>query len=73
MIQRIGKSTLGFYLLCGAVPKVLSRAIPQNTFVGWLVLLISSFALTDSLVYNLNRFLPAVFDLRMMKTNQEKA
>ena len=77
MIQRIGKSTLGFYLLCGAVPKVLckvlSRAIPQNTFVGWLVLLISSFALTDILVYNLNRFLPAVFDLRMMKTNQEKS
>lgn len=77
VIQKIGKNTLGFYLLCGAVPKVLckalSREFSQKTFVGCLVLLIDSFVLTDILVRNLNRFLPAAFDLRLMKTNQEKA
>ena len=75
LLQVIGKETLGYYILCGAVPivmsKVLSNFLPEKAFLGWIVLFIGSFVLTGVIVYLLKKMLPFLFDLRVLKNHKE--
>jgi len=65
-----GRHTIGLYFFCGALPNVMAMVLsrlhlPQVCLVPVCALLSLLVALT--IVYLLNRFVPWVFDLRLLK------
>ncbi len=70
-LDKIGKNTIGFYFVCGSIPKVLAilmpKVLPSNNLPYMLFGFILSFALAYIAVFIMTRFLPFVFDLRDLK------
>ena len=67
-LNRIGKHTIGFYFVCGAIPKVLMVILPKILPEGNALYMLFGFALSFLLAYIvvffMERFLPFLFDLR---------
>ena len=68
-----GRHTIGLYFFCGAIPNVsamiLSKfMVPSVTMV--LICTLLSLLLGYIIVYLLNRFVPWIFDLRVLRNNK---
>lgn len=70
-ISFIGKNTLGFYFMSGALPIILSIAFRRfiNSDVIWSVMIVSfmSIATACFVVFVINKYLPWLWDLRNIK------
>ena len=68
LFENIGIYSIGFYFVCGAIPKlmvkVMPRLLPSGTLVYMLIGFVGSLALAYVAVMLMNRFLPFLFDLR---------
>lgn len=67
-LDKIGKHTIGFYFVCGAIPKVLMiflpKFMPKGNVLYMIFGFVLSFLLAYFIVFFLERFLPFLFDLR---------
>lgn len=67
-LDRIGKSTIGFYFVCGSIPKtlaiVLPKILPKDNFPYMIFGFALSFALAYAVVFLMEKYIPFVFDLR---------
>lgn len=67
-LNKIGKHTIGFYFVCGAIPKVLMivlpKILPKGNVLYMLFGFVLSFLLAYIIVFFMERFLPFLFDLR---------
>ena len=70
-LDKIGKNTIGFYFVCGSIPKVLAilmaKVLPAGNLPYMLLGFVLSFALAYIAVFIMKRFIPFVFDLRDIK------
>ena len=68
LLENIGIYSIGFYFVCGAIPKlmvkVMPKLLPEGTLVYMLIGFVGSLALAYVAVMLMNRFLPFLFDLR---------
>ena len=68
LLENIGIYSIGFYFVCGAIPKlmvkVMPRFFPEGTLLYMLIGFVGSFVLAYVAVMLMNRFLPFLFDLR---------
>lgn len=66
----IGQFSIGFYFVSGALPEILSLIVSRQTFLpDWaelLVVWITAIAVAYGVTYFLNRYLPWLFDLRVL-------
>lgn len=71
VISFIGKNSLGFYFLCGALPMICSmvcKRLPVEPNIAVLVLIwLTTLSIAYGVVAFLNRFLPWAWDLRRWK------
>ncbi len=74
-LDYVGRNTLGFYFMSGALPIVLSLAahklMPESNIIGLIFVFIVSVAIAFAAVYLINRFIPWVFDLRLLWKEKE--
>lgn len=72
----IGRNTIGFYFMSGALPVVLSlfvhKFLSVQSQIGFLLVFVGSFVIGLCAVYLMNRFVPWLFDLRVLWKKQEK-
>lgn len=70
LLNYIGKNTIGFYFMSGALPIVLSMAvhkfIPDCNYIGLIIVFISSVIFALIAVFLMNSFAPWVFDFRQL-------
>ena len=68
LLNKVGRNTIGFYFVCGAIPKVLMIVLPKilpiRNFPYMLIGFVLSFALAYVCVFVMNRYLPFLLDLR---------
>lgn len=65
-----GRNTIGLYFMCGAIPNTMAIILGKVMSVGVPMLILCwslSFIIALTVVYLLNRFMPFVFDLRILK------
>lgn len=72
----VGQNTIGFYFMSGALPIVLSmivnRFMTETNILGLIIVFVGSFVIGLCAVYLMNRFVPWLFDLRVLWKKQEK-
>ncbi|MDD3944609.1 MAG: acyltransferase family protein [Bacteroidales bacterium] len=70
ILQDIGKNTLGLYFMCGGMPYIVEKLyhsiFPEKSVVGLIIVFIFSFVISYLVVIMLNRFLPYIFDIRLL-------
>jgi hypothetical protein len=69
LIQDMGRNTLGYYFFCGASPVVVGIVIKRFAGTGYLSLLLVLFIsllLSRITVAIINRYVPFLFDLRLL-------
>ena len=75
ILDFIGKNTIGFYFMSGALPIVGAiiafKFSPIPSLLGWAILSGVSICSAYAIVYVLNRFAPWVFDLRKCRKREE--
>lgn len=68
LLNKVGRNTIGFYFVCGAIPKVLMivlpKILPKGNLPYMLLGFILSFMLAYACVYAMKRYFPFLFDLR---------
>ena len=68
LLNAIGQNTIGFYFVCGAIPKaltiILPKFLPKSNLPYMLFGFIASFVLACIAVSLMTRFTPFLFDLR---------
>lgn len=72
-VAYIGRHSIGFYFFCGAIPNIFAllmfRAGFQPTITVTLICSVISVIVAMPIVYIINRFIPFLFDLRLLKFN----
>ena len=72
----IGQNTIGFYFMSGALPVVLSlfvhKFLSVQSQIGVSLVFVGSFVIGLCAVYLMNRFVPWLFDLRVLWKKQVK-
>lgn len=70
VLNNIGQNTIGFYFMSGALPIVLSmvvhKVMPENNAIGAAIIFIGSMSIGYVVVYLINRYVPWMFDLRVL-------
>lgn len=71
LLNYIGKNTIGFYFMSGALPIVMSMAVkhflPESGFAGFAIVFAGSMVIAFFAVRLINRWLPWMLDLRKIK------
>jgi len=71
ILNYIGQNTLGFYFACGAVPAVVTPLFHRLTTEKYLLMMLAELffclAIAYTIVLIINRWLPWMFDLRLLK------
>ena len=66
----IGQNTIGLYFMSGALPIVFSilvhKLLSGQSMLGMLIVFFASFIVGLGAVYLMNRFVPFLFDLRVL-------
>lgn len=73
LLDYIGRNTLGLYFFSGAVPIVVSKLISKTVpfgFFGFAAVFLLSFAISNTAVLILKRYVPWVFDIRVRTRNK---
>lgn len=67
-LDKIGRHTIGFYFVCGAIPKVLVLLLSKIMHSGTILYMILGFSLSFILAYIIvfcmEKYLPFLFDIR---------
>lgn len=76
LLNYIGKNTIGFYFMSGALPTVVGMGmhhiLSQNSLLGLVVVFLTSTTIALCATYFINRFLPWLFDIRQIATANKK-
>lgn len=74
-ITYLGQNTIGFYFMSGALPIVLSmlvhKVMPESNALGLAIVFTGSISIAYVAVYLMNRFIPWVFDLRVLRKERQ--
>ena len=70
LLNYIGQNTIGLYFMSGALPIVFSilvhKLLSGQSMLGMLIVFFASFIVGLGAVYLMNRFVPFLFDLRVL-------
>lgn len=71
VLNFIGQNTIGFYFMSGALPIVLSMLVhklfSESNVLGLVIVFAGSMSIAYVSVYLMNRYIPWVFDLRVLR------
>ena len=73
VLNYIGRNTISFYFMSGALPIVLSilvnRFVSKPSMMGLIVVFTGSFSISFLATYLMNRYTPWLFDMRRLRSN----
>ena len=76
IVKWYGRNTLGLYFLSGGVPSVIAVILNKLNFgpslVGYIICVIVSVLISTFLVWLLIKYMPFLFDLRLLRTEHKK-
>ena len=72
LLDSIGKKTMGLYLVCGSIPKVIAIFHPKGNLIYVIMGFVISFSLSYLCVIILDRFFPFLFDVRRVWYHQKE-
>ena len=74
-ITYVGRHSIGFYFFCGAIPNILAivlfkLGLSPSVFTT-LICSAITILIAYPIVFLVNRFVPFLFDIRLIKTNKQ--
>lgn len=70
LLRWVGRHSIGFYFMCGGIPNIVAllmiKLSVEINFYSYIIGFIVSFVITYISVWFLNRYLPFLFDMRLL-------